>query len=150
MIRDSTYFISETYIIFSLNFEKKIEISVCCLGKIISPRNGEEFVFLPGSTGNLTWNFDDDISTIRTLNWYFIPSGGTKQIPLAAIRYNNSKPMTRIENCSICGGLVVWKPATLVLKNVNQSYNGTYQFQFNGQKMYPPVNVQVFIASKFY
>ena len=79
-----------------------------CDGRIISPRNGEEFIFLPGSTGKLRWNFDDDISTVRTLNWYFMPSGGTKLIPLAAIRYNNPhdrKPMTRIEKCDICGGV---------------------------------------------
>ena len=40
------------------------------------------------------------------------------------------------------------EPATLVLKNVNASYNGTYKFIFGSSK-FDESTVDVFIASKF-
>ena len=120
---------------------------ICCLGEIISPAKGTNVSFLPGSTGNLTWTFDDDISTLYERFWYFIPSGGSSEL-LAHI-YDDKDP--QVEQSSLSAGVKIVKPATLLLKNVSQSYNGIYRFFLirSGIK-YPAADVRVFIASKYY
>ena len=117
---------------------------MCCLGAITSPAEGTEFVFLPGSTGNLTWTFDDDVSTLILRAWFFTRSGGSTSERLATIADDDNR---KIRHSSLSGVEII-KPATLLLKNVNQSYDGVYRFQLDGSGPSVSISVRVFIASK--
>ena len=118
---------------------------MCCLGQIISPPNGAKLTFLNGSTENITWLFNDDVSTVRDRAWYFTSSDGSFDAKLLASIFRDQEP--QIEKSGLSGVTIV-KPATLIFKNVNQTYNGTYLFTLSS-----PVggssHVFVFIASKF-
>ena len=114
-------------------------------GRIVSPAKGTKFTFLPGSTGNLTWIFDDEISTLDTRCWYFIPSGGSSE-QLARI-FDDDNPEIRQSSLP---RVEIVKPGTLLLKNVNQNYNGIYTFSLNGRYLVYPVSVKVLIASKYH
>ena len=100
--------------------------------------------FLNGSNANITWSFNDDISTLVTRIWYFTSSDGSFNAERLARISDNEEP--RIYESGLSWVTIV-KPATLVLKNVNQTYNGTYRFSLtahtNGDS-----SVVVFIASK--
>ena len=100
---------------------------------------------LPGSTAKIKWSFNDDVSQVISRAWYFTSSDGSFV----------NKRLARIiddENLQIfnsgLSGVSVVKPATLILKNINQTYDGTYRFDLSG-----PVGgrseVVVFIASTF-
>ena len=118
------------------------------IGKIISPRDGTELIFLPGSTENITWTFDDNPSeTLRT--WFFTSSDGLRAGLLGGI-FSDFQPQIRQDNLLI-PVFNITKPATLILNNVNQSYNGTYRFILKADRQ-PKVtsDVIVFIASKFH
>ena len=117
---------------------------MCCLGGITSPAEGTEFVFLPGSTGNLTWTFDDDVSTLVLRAWFFTRSGGSKSERLATIADDDNRKVRQ----SSLSGVEIVKPATLLLKNVNQSYDGVYLFQLHGSGPAVSIGVRVYIASK--
>ena len=110
-----------------------------CLGEIISPDEGTEYIFLPGSTGNITWGFDNNGSSLHYRAWHFTRSGSTSKEILAEIYDDNDDPKIRSSSLS---GIEIEKPATLILKNVDQSYNGVYQFIVHGST----VGVRVFIA----
>ena len=70
--------------------------------------------------------------------WYFRRSDDGPLERLAS--------MSRIENSSLpC--VAIEKPATLVLKNVDIGYNGTYRF--DGGLFRPRSDVTVFVAGKF-
>jgi hypothetical protein len=104
--------------------------------------------FLPGTTGNLTWKFDDDVSTLRNRLWYFTPNGRSRSELLAAITKDDNPRIRR----NLLSGVDVVKPATIILKNVSQSYNGKYEFILVGlgrRRLARPVGVRVFIASKY-
>ena len=117
---------------------------MCCLGAITSPPEGTEFVFLPGSTGKLTWTFDDDVSTLFLRSWFFTRSGGSTTERLARIVDDDDPKILQ----SSLSGVEIVKPATMLLKNVNQSYNGVYQFQLDGSNLAVSIGVRVYIASK--
>ena len=78
--------------------------------------------------------------------WYFTSSDGGQTERLARI-YDDDKP--RIYNSSL-PEVAVEKPATLVLKNVDLRYNGTYQFTLDGWFYYghSQAEIMVFIAGK--
>jgi hypothetical protein len=57
--------------------------------------------------------------------------------------YDDDVPEIRWSNLSGVN-VGIEKPATLILKNVDQSYNGVYQFTVYGEKR----RVRVFIAGK--
>ena len=115
------------------------------IGKIISPRDGIELTFLPGSTENITWTFDDNPSE-TLLTWFFTSSDGLRVGFLGTI-FSDFQP--HIGQGNPLPMINITKPATLILNNVNQSYNGTYRLilKADGQ---PKVtsDVIVFIASK--
>ena len=100
---------------------------------------------LPGSTVNIKWSFNDDVSQVTARVWYFTSSDGSFVNKRLAIIFDDENP--RIYNSGLSGVSIV-KPATLLLKNVNQTYDGTYRFDLSG-----PVGgrseVVVYIASKF-
>ena len=98
----------------------------------------------------IDWSYVGDINNVLLRNWSFKSSDGSRTGKLAAIAYNLDPikmnfsliPKTRFE---------IEKPAALVLKNVNQTFNGMYTFELytrppKGKKY--PSKVIVFIASK--
>ena len=99
----------------------------------------------PGSTVNITWSFNDDVSQVSSRVWYFTSSDGSFVNERLARVIDDENP--QIFNIGLSGISIV-KPATLLLKNVNQTYDGTYWFDLSG-----PVGgrseVVVFIASTF-
>ena len=102
-------------------------------------------IVLPGSTVNITWSFNDDVSQVFSRAWFFTSSDRSFVNKRLASIFDNGDP--RIANSGLSGVTII-KPATLLLKNVNQTYDGTYRFDLSG-----PVGgrseVVVFIASKF-
>ena len=113
------------------------------IGDITSPPDGTKYVFLPGRTAKIKWEFDDAISSPRLRFWTFTNSDGSSTESLASIFRNASTDIeTRLFEVDI------ERPATLVLKNVNQSYNGMYQFALTASIAFTSV-VTVSIASKF-
>ena len=101
---------------------------------------------LPGSTANIEWLFFDDVSQVISRTWYFTSSDGSFVNQRLASIFLDEDP--RIDNSGLSGVSIV-KPATLFLKNVNQTYNGTYRFDLSGRGGSGSSRVVVFIASKF-
>jgi hypothetical protein len=81
-----------------------------------------------------------------TRAWYFKRKGGSTAEPLATIISNNDPDILK----SSLSGVEIVKPGTLLLKNVNQSYNGIYQFDLAAFGPRISLDVKVFIAGKFY
>ncbi|XP_046858278.1 hemicentin-2-like isoform X1 [Xenia sp. Carnegie-2017] len=117
-------------------------------GTIISPLDGQKFVFLPGSSHNITWtlnkieNFEFRSWTFRTFD---TPSSAAQQF----VRITDDD--TTDYNTSVLTSLgldvEVFKPATLMLKNVTQSYIGVYKFSINAPHSFGS-SVNVSIAMK--
>ena len=101
---------------------------------------------LPGSTVNIIWSFNDDVSKVLARAWWFTSSDGSFVNTLLASIIRDGQP--QIEDSGLSGISIV-KPATLLLKNVNQSYDGTYRFDLSGRGGGGSSRVVVFIASKF-
>ena len=93
----------------------------------------------------IKWSSNHDISKVLLRVWYFTSSDGSFVNKLFAIIIRDREP--RVYNIGL-SGISILKPATLLLKNVNQTYDGTYRFLRIG-----PVcsrsEVVVSIASKF-
>jgi hypothetical protein len=119
---------------------------VLFIGQITSPAKGTTLIFLPGSTVNITWSFSNSISTVLSRAWYFTSSDGSFSAKRLAIITKDDEP--KIDESGLSGVIIV-KPATLILKNVNQSYDGTYQFFLLALRNSGTFDVRVFIASKF-
>ena len=95
----------------------------CCLGAVFPPSNRTNATFIPGSFVKLAWSFTDDIKDSSTRTWTFTPSDGRPQENLAIIIGDGDvKPLTTSYEVAI------EKPATLVLRKVNLTYDGTYGF----------------------
>jgi hypothetical protein len=114
-----------------------------CLGKIQPPPNGTRFIVLPGSTVEIKWSFDDKIDTVLIRLWHF--SNSSTQLATIfrdEIPEINKDHLLRVK---------IEKPATLVLKNVNDNYNGMYRFSLTVTTARDPFKseVTVVIASKF-
>ena len=120
-------------------------IVLFCLGKIIPPPDGTVLIFLPGSSRNITWDFDDEISKVITRTWTFTSSDGLRSGLLGIIGFN-SQPQIRKD---VLSGVDIIKPATLELNNVDNSFNGIYKFTLTTTKTHTS-NVILFIASKFH
>ena len=82
--------------------------------------------FIPGSTNKIMWSFDNDITEFSSRTWTFTPSDGGSQVGLAIIIGHGD-----VAKSTTLYDVAVEKPATLVLKNVNLTYNGTYQFSLS-------------------
>ncbi|CAB3986179.1 B-cell receptor CD22-like [Paramuricea clavata] len=113
------------------------------LGVIISPRDGTKLTFVPGSSRNITWTFDDAKAAYR--DWSFTSSDGLGSGLLGGI-VSDFEPQTTTD---VLPGVNIIKPGTLALSNVDQNYNGTYTFllKVNG-KPDDTSDVIVFIAIK--
>ena len=82
--------------------------------------------FIPGSTEEIAWNFTDDITKLSRRIWIFTPSDGRQQVGLARFEGDGN-----VEILTTSCDITAEKPATLVLKNVNLTYNGTYEFSLS-------------------
>ena len=78
-------------------------------------------------------------------SWFFKSSDGLRTGPIGAIAFDYSPALRK----NILSGISVIKPATLVLSNVNQSYNGTYRFDLITATEIFTCEIIVFVASKF-
>ena len=87
------------------------------------------------------WSFDDDIKSFSVRTWTFTPSNGRRRVNLAIIIGDGN-----VQMLSTSYEVEVEKPATLVLKNLNLNYNGTYQFSMSPGGS---CAVVVYIAGKF-
>ena len=88
------------------------------------------------------WSFDD-ITDFSVRPWTFTPSDGRPEVGLARIIDDGD-----VQLFTTSYEVAVEKPATLVLKNVNLTYDGTYQFS-----LIPSAGaseVIVYIAGKFF
>jgi hypothetical protein len=111
-------------------------------GEITSPRDGEKDLFLSGETAKIKWEIDDLISAVQFRIWSYKSSEGATAHRLARIFDDGSTDRgTKLFNFTI------ERPSTLVLNNVNQSYNGIYQFAYTASATFIS-EVVVSIASK--
>ena len=110
---------------------------------VLGASNVNNVTFMPGSTEKIVWSFTDDITMISLRHWIFIPSDGRPQVALAIIARDGD-----VHILTTLYDFAVEKPATLVLKNVNLTYDGTYQFSLLTASA-SPSEVFVYIAGKF-
>ena len=115
------------------------------LGLNISPPDGTRLTFSPGSTAKLQWTYNGSIYCrhVRRRWWSFTSSDGGQRERLATI-YDDHEP--RMYNSSL-PEVAVEKPATLILKNADLRYNGTYQF-YHLSRCFSKAKILVFIAGK--
>ena len=97
-----------------------------CEGAVFPPSNGTNVTFIPESTGKVVWSFTDTINRVSTRIWSFYPSDGQSRVDLARIIGHGDA-----EKFTTSYEVAIEKPATLVLKNVNLTYNGTYEFSLS-------------------
>ena len=82
-------------------------------------------IVLPGSTVNITWSFNDALSDVVYREWRFTSSDGPFVNKRLARIVRDGQP--QIEDIGLSSsGVSIIKPATLLLKNVNQTYDGIY------------------------
>ena len=119
---------------------------MCYLGQIILPPGGERLIFSNESIAKIEWSLEPSLSlaSIVFRSWYFIRSGEAPKL-LATINMDKQVMInTKLYEVD------VEKPATLVLKNVNESYNGTYQFALSTTTGLHTSEVVVLVAGKFH
>ena len=111
------------------------------IGKLTAqPKNS---VVKSGSTVNLQWDFDDDIKTVLTRTWRFFGDSGSSILGVISL---DREPIIRDQSLKF----EIKERATLVLKNVNESYNGTYKFTLETDYMTYVSEAVVVIASKLH
>ena len=81
-------------------------------------------VLLSGSTAKIEWSLGRSTGNVFFRAWSFISNSGKKSEVLAQISGENGDVVidTKLYEVDVI------RPATLVLKNVNESYDGTYVF----------------------
>ena len=118
---------------------------MCCLGQIILPPGGNSFIILDGSTAKIKWSLDPtvDPTAIIFRSWTFKSRRGGKEKFLGSI--SGAGKITIATKSYEVG---IKNPATLLLKNVNASYDGTYVFSLLSPGL-SSSKVDVIIAGKF-
>ena len=96
----------------------------------------------------IDWSYLGDTSQLETRYWYFNSSDGSRTGRLARI-VDDGNPGG--EDFSLIPRFEIDKPAALILKNVDQRYNGMYTFdlKLKSSRNILSSKVVVFIASKF-
>jgi hypothetical protein len=96
----------------------------------------------------IDWSYVGDISKVNVRTWFFNSSDGSRTAELTQVFKDREREP---KDTSVIPEFEIKKPAALVLKNVDQSYNGMYTFSLQKQGPVPPEvsKVVVFIASKF-
>ena len=109
----------------------------------IRPPSGTKLIFLNGTTARIEWILID-VTDIDFRKWSFTSSNGKIVDENLAIIIDDDPPVIRTRLLNV----TVEPPATLVLNNVNKTYDGTYKF-FLSANPSSLVHVVVFIAGKF-
>ena len=96
----------------------------------------------------IDWSYVGDISQVDLRSWFFNSSDGSRIGRLARILADGDPGQ---QNFTLIPRFEIDKPAALILKNVDQSYNGMYTFNLlDGTSAQPQSSeVVVFIASTF-
>ena len=96
----------------------------------------------------IDWSYVGDIKKVNLRTWIFNSSDGSGTVQLTQVFLDRER---ETKDTSLIPEFEIEKPATLVLKNVDQRYNGMYTFSLQEQgPVLPEVSkVIVFIASKF-
>ena len=98
-----------------------------CEGQV---KNGDRVVLPPEGPAKVQWQFNiQNIKDVKFRSWHFTSSDGTLRNELLATISDDEEAVMETK---LLAGLEIEKPATLVLKNVNQSYNGSYKFTIIG------------------
>ncbi|XP_028413750.1 limbic system-associated membrane protein-like [Dendronephthya gigantea] len=97
-----------------------------CSGTVYPPANGARFTLLKGSTARISWRFDG-VGTINARSWYFQSIDASREETIALLPRNN---VSDIPHSSL-PRVNVEAPATLILQNVTEKYNGTYRFELS-------------------
>jgi hypothetical protein len=97
-----------------------------------------------GSTIRISWTFDDDIYDILLRQWIFT-SNNVSEEQLAGIFLDDGP---YILNSSL-PEVFIEKPFTLVLRNIDYHYNGTYKFILaRASNLTESAEVVLFISGK--
>ncbi len=99
---------------------------------------------ISGSTARLKWTFPGNPSE-ASLAWFFTRSVGAKKEELLASKNRNNP--AKIENSSL-PRVEIETPTTLVLKNVDERYNGKYRFSVQAL-VSGEAAVELYIAGMF-
>jgi hypothetical protein len=96
----------------------------------------------------IDWSYLGDISQVGARFWFFNSSDGSRTGRLVRV-IDDGIPGQG--DFSLIPRFEIDKPAALILKNVDQSYNGMYTFSLQDitSPQYQTSEVVVFIASKF-
>ena len=116
----------------------------CCIGQVCRPSN-ENITVISGSTARVKWVIKWNPSE-ASLAWYFTRRRvGSKEEEIA-VKYQTDDDI--ISNSSL-PGVKIEPPTTLILKNVDERYNGKYRFSAHITGANSNAEVDLFIAGKF-
>ena len=116
--------------------------------QIYPPSNKSMIVVLPGQNATLNWTITSNTSW-DFLAWSFTRRGDSKIKGKRIARYNRTRG-ARIPNSSL-PGIAIEDPPTLVLKNVDERYNGEYRFHVRTSEGDVSISsVQFFVAGKYF
>ncbi len=115
-----------------------------CLGKALPQSN--ETTVIPDSTVRLNWTFAGDPSE-ASLVWFFTSRRVGSEEEEIAGKYR-TRPV-HISLGSLPGVAVELTPPTLVLKNVDERYNGIYRFSVQALAGGGEALVELYIAGMF-
>jgi hypothetical protein len=88
----------------------------------------------------ITWKLDVGVPSIDFRSWTFLPKGTFAHIAADGEVVNTTQYSP--------GPFTITKPSTLILKNVNIQYNGTYAFVVVSGVKHTSSPVHVFVAGK--
>ncbi|CAB4042167.1 Hypothetical predicted protein, partial [Paramuricea clavata] len=108
--------------------------------QVYPPTNQSVIFVLPGSTERVKYSFVGNPAR-ASLVWYFARRGGS-QVEKLAVKFRTNELV--IENSSL-PGVAIETPATLVLKNINERYNGKYWFSVLVSGRVDDAEVEVFV-----
>ena len=94
------------------------------LGQNIRSSAGTTKIFQKGENATIDWLFPAEMDKNSYRTWYFTSSDGKLKNILLGDISDNETPKIKTKKLDI----EIVKPATLILKNVNSAYNGTYVF----------------------
>ena len=115
--------------------------------QIYPPSNKSTIVVLPGQNATLNWTITSNTSW-DSLSWAFTRTGDSRTKGKRIARYNRTRG-ARIPNGSL-PGIAIEDPPTLVLKNVDERYNGEYRFHVKTSEGSVYSSVQFFVAGKYF
>jgi hypothetical protein len=98
-------------------------VCVVYIGKVFPPSDGTSLVFARGSTRRIVWSYDDDITALSRRIWSFESSDGKLDEIFAFVDTDGG-----VNILTSLFEVAIEKPATLVLRNINETYGGTYKF----------------------